>query len=199
MTGLDALVIAGAGKADSPRPDLFEAQTRATIRYADPAAWIVAAAIANATARSMELFAKSAHEVGVITVSDQGPASSMTEVNAATSKGFSSPIRYAASNPGSFAGVACIAFGFRGPTLNLIMPPQDGVPVALKLCAGWLTRRVARWMVLATHRVIGGGTSIGRSMILGCQDLSPGIGKPFTQDDAEWLVNVDELVSAFHE
>ena len=36
--------------------------------------------------------------------------------------------------------------------MNLTMDPQDGVPVALGLCAGWLERKVAPFIVVAACR-----------------------------------------------
>src|SRR3984893_18790740 len=183
------MVVAGSGEANSLRPDLFEARTRATVRYADPAAWITAAAVALALSESKDLVAASSHEIGMVVVSDQGPATSMAEVNAATPSGFSSPLRYAASNPGSLAGVSCIAFGLRGPTINLTMLPADGISVALRLCEGWLNRGVARWMVLATFSVNRLEGKCSRALLLGRQDLTGGVGKPLTQSVADWLVS----------
>lgn len=164
--GLCNAVVVGSGEANSLQPELFEARTRATVRYADPAAWITAAAVARAIAEVRDLLAVSQHEVGMIAVSDQGPAHTMGEVNAATATGFSSPLRYAAASPGSLAGVTCIAFGFRGPTLNLTMNPDHGVPVAITLCSAWLARRVARYMVLATFRATDSTTEISRALLL---------------------------------
>lgn len=191
--GLGTVVVAGSGEANSLEPDLFEARTRRAVRYADPAAWITAAAVAHALAEVRDLLALSLHEVGVVVVSDQGPTSTMAEVNAATSTGFSSPLRYAASSPGSLAGVACIAFGFRGPTLNFTMLPDNGVPVALKLCTGWLSRRVARYMVLATFRTTDLTTGFSRAVLLAHSELSGGLGNLLTQSAvSDWLLQIGD-------
>jgi hypothetical protein len=190
---LGTLVVVGSGEANSLQPDMFEARTRATVRYADPAAWITAAAVAQALAEVRDLLAVSMHEVGVIVVSDQGPTHTMAEVNAATATGFSSPLRYAASSPGSLAGVTCIAFGFRGPTLNLTMLPGNGVPVALTLCTGWLTRRVARYMALATFRGADLATGVSRAVLLAHAELSGAQGNHLIKSSvSDWLVRIGD-------
>jgi hypothetical protein len=189
---LSTLAVAGSGEADSPQPDLFEARTRATVRYADPAAWITAAAIANAISSFRDELAGCLHQVGVVVVSDQGPTATMAEVNAATANGFSSPLRYAASSPGSLAGVACIAFGFRGPTLNFTMCPADGVPVALQLCDNWLSRGVVRYMVLATFNAGGPTAGLSRALLLAHPELTGGRSHLLTAPDADWLMETRE-------
>jgi hypothetical protein len=189
VTAWSSLVVAATGEAGVPRLERFEPRTRATVRYADPAAWITATAVANALSESGVLRSASSHEIGMVVVSDDGPAASMAEINAATSSGFSSPLRYAASNPGSLVGVSCIAFGLRGPTINLTMLPADGISVALRLCEGWLNRGVARWMVLATFSVNRLQGKCSRALLLKCQNLTGGVGKPLTQSVADWLVS----------
>jgi hypothetical protein len=189
---LSALAVAGSGEADSPRPDLFEAQTRATVRYADLAAWITAAAIGKAISSLRGLLGGCLHQVGLVAVSDQGPATTMAEVNAATTNGFSSPLRYAASSPGSLVGVACIAFGFRGPTLNFTMCPADGVPVALQLCDSWLSRGVARYMVLATFNAAGLTTGLSRALLLAKPEHIRGSSNLLTPSVADWLMETRE-------
>ena len=192
MIGMDTLVVAGSGEARSLYPELFQARARATVRYADPAAWITAAAAANAILNVTDKLAASLHEVGMIVVSDQGPAFTMAEVNAATSNGFSSPLRYAAASPGSLAGVACIALGFRGPTLNFTMLPDDGVPVALQLCSGWLSRRAARYVVLATFRAADLTTGFSRAVLLTRRESGQGFGNLLTQSVADWLIQIGD-------
>lgn len=189
--GLCNAVVIGSGEATAVQPELFEARTRSTVRYADPAAWITAAAVARAIAEVRDLLAVSQHEVGVIAVSDQGPAHTMAEVNAATATGFSSPLRYAAASPGSLVGVTCIAFGFRGPTLNLTMNPDNGVPVALTLCSAWLTRRVAGYMVLATFRATDSAAGFSRAVLLAHPEQSTRPANLRTQSSVpDWLTNI---------
>lgn len=181
------LSVLGAGSASCPQPELFSPQARATVRYADPAAWITAAAVARAIAEAGELPSEWLHQTGLVVVSDQGPQAAMAQVQAAAATGFSSPLRYSASNPGSLVGVACIAFGFRGPTLYLAMRPEDGVPVALNLCSGWLARGAARYMAVAAFSANG-----ARALWLAVADL-PGVTNPRTLSAAGWLVTGEQL------
>ena len=150
MTEREDLVVAGCGEADQHQPELFDSRARAVIRYADPVAWTVAAAIARATRTSGGLLDAWRHDVAVVVVSDDGPVLTMAQVQTNAEAGFSSPLRYAAANPGSLAGVACIASGFRGPTLNFAMRPCDGIPVGLLVGRAWLRRGIARALVLAS-------------------------------------------------
>jgi hypothetical protein len=186
LSNLDALIVAASGEADSYRPDLFEAKTRATVRFADPAAWTTATAVAVALAGAGDLLTEWRHEIGMMAISDQGPAAAMTKVQTDGATGFSSPLHYAASSPGTLAGVSCIAFGLRGPTLNLTMTPRDGLPVALTMCAAWLERKAARFMVLATHRAGNAGTPMSRAVLVAPARFS-GAGKPI-MESAAWLM-----------
>jgi hypothetical protein len=185
LSNLDALIVAASGEADSYRPDLFEAKTRATVRFADPAAWTTATAVAVALAGAGDLLTEWRHQIGMMAISDQGPAAAMTKVQTDGATGFSSPLHYAASSPGTLAGVSCIAFGLRGPTLNLTMTPRDGFPVALIMCAAWLERKAARFMVVATHRAGSAGALMSRAVLVAPAGFS-GAGKPIAES-AAWL------------
>jgi hypothetical protein len=177
--------VAGSGSAERPQPDLVAPGARAIIRYADSAAWITAAAVARAT--SLEWLAEYSHDVAVVVVADQGPADTMAQVQAAAEAGFSSPLRYAAASPGSLAGVSCIAFGFRGPTLNLAMLPADGMPTAMLMARGWLARGAAHAVVVASFS---GVANVGQAR---AALLMPGAG-PVDGGDVtttvQWLADV---------
>ena len=190
MNELGALIVAGSGEADSYQRDLFEARVRATVRYADPAAWITATAVAKALAGAAGLLADWRQEIGMIAISDQGPGGTMAEVQAAAATGFSSPLHYAASGPWTLVGVSCIAFGLRGPTINLTMDPRDGLPVALTLCAGWLKRKAARLMVVATCRAGSPAATISHAMLLAPAGF-PSAGAPLTESAISWLSAVE--------
>ena len=82
MSELNQLTVAGTGEASSHEPDLFDARFRATVRYADPAAWITANAVHFALAGAEDLLAEGRHEIGMIAISDQGLAQSMAKVQA---------------------------------------------------------------------------------------------------------------------
>jgi hypothetical protein len=190
MNKVKPLIIAGSGEASSHDPGLFEAKIRSTIRYADPAAWIAANAVHFALAGAEEILAEYRHQIGIITISDQGPDKSMAKMVADGKTGFSSPLHYAAAGPWTLAGVSCIAFGLRGPTLNLTMDPRDGVPVALGLCAGWLTRKVAPFILVVASRGDGSGSAVSRAVLL----VPPGFtgsGEPLTESVIDWLAVAD--------
>jgi len=190
MSDLGAFIVAGSGEADSYQRDLFEARVRATVRYADPAAWITATAVAGTLAGAAGLLAEWRHEIGMIAISDQGPGGTMSEVQVAAATGFSSPLHYAASGPWTLVGVSCIAFGLRGPTINLTMDPRDGLPVALALCAGWLKRKAAQLMVVAACRAGTSGAIKSRAMLLAPSGLLES-GAPLTELELAWLAAGD--------
>lgn len=180
MSEVNSLIVAGWGEASEHQPDLFDAKIRGTVRYADPAAWITATAVKFALAGAEDLLARLRHEIGIIAISDQGPGKSMAKVQADGETGFSSPMFYAASSPGTLVGVPCIAFGLRGPTLYLTMPPREGVPVAMRLCAGWLERKAAQLMLVAATRTNASGATMSRAVLL----APPGFTGPGAPLDA---------------
>ena len=190
MNELHKLMVAGSGETGASRRDLFDARVRATVRYADPAAWTTAAAVMSALAGAEDLLAKWRHEIGMIAISDQGPGGTIAEVLAEGSRGFSQPMHYAAASPGTLVGVPCIAFGFRGPTMNLTMVPRDGVPIALTLCAGWLERKIARLMVVATCSTGSSGAMMSRALLLAPPEFSES-GTPLTESAITWLTAVE--------
>jgi hypothetical protein len=190
LSELQSLIVVGSGEASAHQPGLFDAKVRATVRYADPAAWITATAVSLALAGSEDLLAEWRHQIGIIAVSDQGPGKSIESVQTAATTGFSSPLHYAASSPGTLVGVSCIAFGLRGPTLNLTMDPQDGVSVAIDLCAAWLARKAAPFMIVATCRTSSSGAMKSHAVLLAPSGFS-GSGTPLTESLIAWLAAVD--------
>jgi hypothetical protein len=195
MSELHDLMVAGSGQAGASQRDLFDARVRATVRYADPAAWTTAAAIKSALAGAEDLLAKWRHEIGIIAISDQGPGRTIAEVLAEGTNGFSQPMHYAAASPGTLVGVPCIAFGLRGPTMNLTMIPRDGVPVALTLCAGWLERKIAKLMVIATCSASSSGELMSRALLLAPSGFSES-GTPLTESAITWLAAVEPASGA---
>ncbi|MGO9445133.1 MAG: hypothetical protein ACLPXB_10200 [Thiobacillaceae bacterium] len=188
MSIIGDLVMLGSGEATSPQPDLFDPKVRATVRYADPAAWTMAAAIARALAEAKPRADLTPHEAGIISISDTGTRETMAVVGEAAAQGQASPLRYPAAGPGSLAGVACISFGLRGPTLNLTMLPADGVPVALTMSKAWLNRHLARQVILATLIEDDSKNRIARAMLLTLSTGVSGPARPVTQSLFDWLV-----------
>jgi hypothetical protein len=117
----------------------------------------------------------------------------MESVQTAATTGFSSPLHYAASSPGTLVGVSCIAFGLRGPTLNLTMDPQDGIPVAMDLCTAWLARKAASFMIVATCRTSSSGAMKSHAALLATSGFS-GSGAPLTESVIAWLAAVDPAI-----
>jgi hypothetical protein len=186
------LSVAGKGDANRPEPDLFDPHLRTVVRYADPAAWTTAAAVARAIAPVRDILAAARDDVAVLAVSDDGPQETMQALEEAARKEFSSPLRFPAGNPGSFVGVSCILFGFRGPTLNFTLPPPEGASVALDLAAGWLKRRVVRYVVLSTCALRKNQGPVARSLLLTTEHRTGLPGSPLATTDADWLRSVGE-------
>lgn len=187
---IDTIVVVSRGEAVEERREAIDPQARTTIRYADPAAWITASAAAEALAPVREAVDAVRHEIGVLTLSQDGPAATMAVVGEAAAAGFSSPLRYPAANPGSLAGVLCIAFGLRGPALNLTMPPADAVPLALQAASGWLERQaMPLLLVAACSRVAQGHRA--RCLLLSLRDDARWAARPLSNTEAAWLAAVD--------
>jgi hypothetical protein len=185
-----ALTVIGKGEAEKPEPGLFEPRARATVRYADPAAWITAAAVARAVGPVKDSLASVRDHVGVIVASNEGPSETMAVVADAAVNGFSSPLRYPAANPGSLAGVTCIVFGFRGPTLNFILPPARAVLPGLHLAREWLLRRSVHYVVLAVCGRRASAGLLGRCLLVSTEDSSPVAGVRLREKDTVWLSTI---------
>jgi hypothetical protein len=154
----------------------------AAIRYADPASFTTATAVAHALASRREAVLAVRDRVGVIAVSADGPVEAMAAMTQAGREGSSSPIRFPASNAGSLVGLSSIGFTLRGPTLMLTLPPERGVPVALLLARAFLSRGVADYMFVATCAVAGESAS-ARCLLLG----PSGAGEALGEVDTAWL------------
>ena len=143
--------VLGKGSAESSKRADFEKVAKVNaalgaIRYADPASFTVATAVAQAL-QSAGLPDPS-HDVAMMTISPDGPVEAMAWMTQAGREGTSSPIRFPASNAGSLVGMPSIAFGFRGPTMMFTLPPARVVPVALVLAQAQL--KVVPHVVIAT-------------------------------------------------
>jgi hypothetical protein len=187
-TGMEAfskLTVVAQADAEEVQQNLFVPPVRAAVRYADPFAWLAATALARALAHVNNWTPHVQHATGLIAVSEQAPADAICAIAQAATEGFSSPLRYPAANPGSFAGVSCIAHGLRGPTMNLTMPPHLGVPVALRLANSWLIRQGLLMAAVTTCGQIESGKNFARCLLLTARkndDL-----EPLTATHLDWL------------
>ncbi len=142
------LSVLARGEATEPKRDRFKIPAITSIRYADPAAWLAACAADEAIGAVRDAITAARDRTGVIAIAAEGPVEAMAAMNEASRGGFSSPIRFPASNPGSLAGITAIAFGLRGPTMMLTMPPRRGAEVALVLARAWISRGQASHVVV---------------------------------------------------
>ncbi|MBN1557749.1 MAG: hypothetical protein JW951_06345 [Lentisphaerae bacterium] len=164
---MNDIAILSRGAASEPDRSLFDRQVLSTVRYADPAAWTVAAAVYAALAPVRDRLEPLIERTGIIGISARPPVEATAAIRQAAAEGFPSPLRYPAANPGSLIGVSCIAFGFRGPTLCLLMEPEPGVQTGLTAAGQWVARRAAEAVVLAVCRQEAEGGASARAVILG--------------------------------
>lgn len=191
------VTVSGQGEARGPESGRFDSKQRQAVRYADPAAWTVAAAVDCAVAGAKDEIAVALQDAAIIVISDEGPQETMASIVEAWKAGYSSPLRYPAANPGSLAGVPSILLGFRGPTLNLATRPKLAVPVGLLVAANWLHRRAARYVALAAF-----GRPSPDALLARCQLLQLSAGADKTpgklqsdhqlEPNAAWLSAVSD-------
>jgi hypothetical protein len=74
--------------------------------------------------------------------------------------------------------------------MNLTMTPREGIPVALTLCAGWLARKAAKFIVVATCGAGNSGAMMSRALLLAPPEFS-GPAAPLTESVIAWLADVD--------
>jgi hypothetical protein len=113
---------------------------------------MVNAAVSGALAGADDVLSEP-DEVAVVVVSDRCSAATMATIATGAAQGVVSPLRFAGSSPGVLAGLPCIRWKLRGPSITLTMPPADGLAVATVLAGAWLRTGQARYVVLATYTV----------------------------------------------
>jgi len=153
--GLD-LVASGTASAGPDR-----AQPRRTF-YADPVAWLITEAVDAALYAAGPAVRDAGPAVGVLSASEHCTRHTMRQVHAGSRDGRVSPLRFAGANPGSIAGVVCIVFGFRGPSLALSMPPGPARAVAGQVALSWLDSGGCRYVVLNEHEITPDGVHVAR-------------------------------------
>lgn len=164
------IVATDAAEIVTTHPDEFS-QNRSSL-YADPVAWLATAVVDQALrheeqADSLGSVLDLPEQVGVIAVSNHCTIETMRSVATAAPRGRVSPLQFAGANPGSLAGLVCMRWKFRGPTLALSMNLADGVPAALVAATAWLQRGHAARVILLTHAVAGGRHTARCVVLLG--------------------------------
>lgn len=156
-----ALAIVGRASLDTAEP--AEYSRNAASFFADPAAWLVLAAVEEALAGAREDI--DAADVGAVVVSSHCTAHTMAALSAGAARGLVSPLRFAGANPGVLAGLPCIMLKLRGPSLVFTMDPAEGIGPATAVAAGWLRDGQAGHVLLAEyHR--NGERHLARALLL---------------------------------
>jgi hypothetical protein len=157
VTGFTAVAVGTAAGAD---PAAFSRNSPSF--FADPAAWAVTAAVADALARSAaEVRAAvdgrsgtAATATGVLVVSAQCTATTMRAIAGTAGRGLVSPLRFAGANPGVLAGLPCITWRLRGPSLVLGSDAETALPVAAVVVRSWFELGQAGYALVAVHSVV---------------------------------------------
>lgn len=184
------LGLMGRGEADGLDKSLFDREVLRAIRYADPAAWAAATAVARACEGIGERIASVRDRVGVVVICEQGPVETIAALAEAAREGYTSALRYPAANPGSLAGVSCIAFGFRGPTLSLLVNPSDGVPLGLFMARRWLARMEDGLVALAVCTRVEPSRHLARAAMVSAAGAAANVDT----DTVTWLTGVPGTV-----
>ena len=163
--------VLGCGTGTPSRQNEYSARVKSLVRYADPSAWAVVEAMDHALRLSDVISARQA--VGVLLVSDEGPRETVATIATTAKSGLVSPMRFPAATPASLIGVACIVFGFQGPTLNLSMSVAGGVPIMSTIAKNWLQREVVDFVFLNTYATDHNGDAHARSVLLSRLNSEP--------------------------
>jgi hypothetical protein len=149
------IVVIASGTA---RPaDPAQVSRNAPSFFADPAGWLVAAAVEDALSNCPQQILSVPDQVGVVVLGDEGPARTMRDIARTARTGLVSPLRFAGTNPGILAGLPCIRWKLRGPSLNLSMRPAAGIDTAAIVASAWLRSGQADYVIVAaTGRVPAG-------------------------------------------
>jgi hypothetical protein len=131
--------------------DLTTRSRNAPSHYADPVAWLATEAAEQAILRSSEEVLAQPDDVGVLAVSDECTVATMRDIAARMRRGRISPLTFAGANPGSLAGLPCLRWRLRGPTMTLTMPPERAHVAASAIVRLWLASGQARLVLVLDH------------------------------------------------
>jgi hypothetical protein len=165
-------VILGRAEADGTAQQQLQGHA-GPVRFADPAAWATAQATLQALAHSNVPWEGWSDEIGMVAISADGPRQVILQVAQASLTGSMSALRFPAASPGTLTGLACIAGRLRGPTLNITLPPAQGIPVGAAQIDRWLEEGVIKVGVLAAC-AHGRGGPVARCAVLGRGTLTQG-------------------------
>ncbi len=131
----ECMKLTGYSNVDAiDQAEIRQLRGNSNVRFADKIAWIAAKSIQKAdTVMGVE-----PSNVGVIVICEYSTNATMLEIKKSRKNGIVSPLIFSGANPGSLAGLACILFGYRGPSLHLPMPSAIALPVALTTSSSWL-------------------------------------------------------------
>ncbi|MFD7668967.1 beta-ketoacyl-[acyl-carrier-protein] synthase family protein [Streptomyces sp. NPDC059788] len=137
--------------------------------YADPVAWLVTAAVEAAldeSGRREEVLA-ARNAVGVVVLTGTRPLPTSRLLAAQAADGRTSPLRFAGANPGILAGLTCIRWGLRGPSLVLAAAEDSAVDAALTVADAWLRSGHTRYVIGVRHQVRADGRHTAACAVLG--------------------------------
>jgi hypothetical protein len=156
MTTIQLTVVA-TGAADGPDPVAFARNSPSF--FADPVAWLVTAAVADAVGPCAADIAAAADSTGIIVVSQLCTTTTMRALSRTAGRGLVSPLRFAGANPGVLAGLPCITWKLRGPSLVLAADPDISMPVVTAVAQDWLALGQATHVLLVVHWAAAAGHS----------------------------------------
>ena len=155
MTGRDGFAVVATGSAGATDPAEFSRNGPSF--FVDPSGWLVAAAVTDALSRSGEPVLATPDQVGMVVLGNTATATAMRELARGAARGLVSPLRFAGANPGVLAGLPCIQWKLRGPSLTFTMDPAAGIGVAATVVGSWLRGGQANYVVVAAHWRNSGG------------------------------------------
>ncbi len=117
------------------------------IRFVDPASLLVAIAVEKCLKDT-----KLDHEsVGIIATSQLSTISTFQKVYEESKTSIVSPLKFSAASPGTLAGLSCILFGLRGPSIHFTMPVNESsLQTSRSLANIWKAEGQAQSVILAT-------------------------------------------------
>jgi hypothetical protein len=158
------LSVLGAGELVTQDPARFS--RNASSFFADPVAWLIKAVAEVALEGCREAVRSAADDVAVVVISEYASLQTIQAISQRSRLDRMSPLQFAGASPGLVAGLACITWKFRGPSLVLSMPIGSGLPVAKILAGSWLRSGQAKYVLVCTH-VVEVGQHIARSAVVG--------------------------------